>query len=44
MGKATGNRPLGRTRSRWDNNIRIYLKEIDFSMRTWIGSVQDRDF
>ena len=27
-GKPTGNRPLGRPRRRWEDNIRIYLKEI----------------
>ena len=27
-GKHTGNRPLGRPRRRWEDNIRIDLKEI----------------
>jgi hypothetical protein len=27
-GKPEGKRPLGRPRRRWDNNIRIYLREI----------------
>ena len=29
----TGNRPLGRPRHRWDDNIRIYLKEIGVGAR-----------
>ena len=28
-GKPTGKRPLGRPRHRWEDNIRIDLKEID---------------
>ena len=28
-GKLTGNRPIGRTRRRWEDNIRMDLKEID---------------
>jgi hypothetical protein len=27
VGRPERNRPLGRTRCRWDNNIRIYLRE-----------------
>jgi hypothetical protein len=27
-GKPEGKRPLGRSRRRWDDNIRIYLREI----------------
>ena len=26
--KPTGNRPLGRPRRRWEDNIRMYLEEI----------------
>jgi hypothetical protein len=32
-GKATGKRPLGRPRSRWEDNIRMELKEIGINMR-----------
>ena len=32
-GKPTGKRPLGRPRHRWEDNIRIYLKEIGISTR-----------
>ena len=40
----TGRRPLGRSRNRWDANIRIDLKEIVMNSRDWIDSAQDRDF
>ena len=36
-GKPTGWRPLGRPRRRWEDNIRIYLKEIGINVRNWIG-------
>ena len=36
-------RPLGRPRSRWDNNIRMDLKEIGINTRNWVYSVQDKD-
>jgi hypothetical protein len=35
VGKSEGKRPLGRTRSRWKDGIRMYLREID--LRVWIG-------
>ena len=41
-GKPTGKRPLGRPRRRWDDNIRIDLKEIGIDIRNWVDSVQDR--
>ena len=36
--KPTGKRPLGRPRRRWDDNIRMNLKEISDNMRNWIDS------
>jgi hypothetical protein len=30
VGKPEGKRPLGRSRRRWVNNIRIYIREIGF--------------
>ena len=41
--KPTGKRPLGRTRRRWEDNIRIDLKELSVNTRNWIGSAQDTD-
>ena len=32
-GKPTGKRPLGRPRDRWEDNIRMDLKEIGINMR-----------
>ena len=35
-GKPTGKRPLGNPRRRWEDNIRMDLKEIGINMRTWV--------
>ena len=35
-GKPTGKRPLGRTRDRWNNIIKMDHKEIGFNTRKWI--------
>ena len=43
-GTPTGNRPLGRPRPRWENNIRVDLKEMGIGMRNWVDSAQDRDY
>ena len=32
-GIPAGKRPFGRPRSRWEDNIRMYLEEIDINMR-----------
>ena len=40
-GKPTGKRPLGRPRSRWEDNIRMDLKEIGINTRNWIDSTHD---
>ena len=42
--KPTENRSLGRPRRRCEDNIRMYLKEMDINMRNWIDSAQDRDY
>jgi hypothetical protein len=39
--KFEGNRPLGRTRCRLNNNINIDLKEIGFEGVDWIHTAQD---
>ena len=39
----TGNRHLGTPRRRWEDNIRMDLKEICINTRNWVDSVQDRD-
>jgi hypothetical protein len=42
IGKPEGKRPLGRTRRRWMDNIKMGLLEIGFSVSDWIGLAQDR--
>ena len=31
-------------RSRWENNIRMYLKEIGIDTRSWVDSDQDKEY
>ena len=40
--KPTGKRPLGKLRRRWEDNIRMDLKEIRFNTNNWVDSTQDR--
>ena len=44
IGKPTAKRPLGRPRCRWEDNIRMDLKEIEVSTMNWVDSTQDRDY
>ena len=41
-GKHTGKRPLGRSRHRWKDNIRMDLEEIGINADNWVDSAQDR--
>jgi hypothetical protein len=43
VGKPEGKRPLGITRRRWVNNIKMYLREIGGDGMGWIDLAQDRD-
>jgi hypothetical protein len=43
VGKPEGNRPLGRPRCRWVDNIKIDLREIGWDGMDWIDLAQDRD-
>ena len=43
-GKPTGKRPLGRPRSRWEDNIRMDLEEICINAGNWDDSGQDRNY
>jgi hypothetical protein len=36
-------RPLGRARHRWEDNIKMDLKEIKWECKNWIELAQDRD-
>ena len=38
------NCPSGRYSHRWEDNIRMYLKEIGVNVRNWVDSVKDRDY
>ena len=43
FGKPEGQRPLGRPRRRWVDNIRMDLQEVGCGHVDWIGLAQDRD-
>jgi hypothetical protein len=43
MGKPEGNKPLGRPRRRWVDNIKMDLREIGRDGMDWIDLAQDRD-
>ena len=43
VGKPEGRRPLGRTRRRWVDNIRMDLQKVGCGYMDWIGLSQDRD-
>ena len=36
--------PLENPRRRWEDNIRMHLKEISINTRNWGDSLQDRDY
>ena len=43
VGKPEGERPLGRPRRRWEDNIKIDLQEVGGSCGDWMELAQDRD-
>jgi hypothetical protein len=43
VGKLEGKRPLGRPRRRWEDGIRMDLREIGLGCVDWIRLAQDRD-
>jgi hypothetical protein len=43
VGKPEGKRPLGRPRRRWEDNIKMDLREIEWDGMDWIKLAQDRD-
>jgi hypothetical protein len=43
VGKPERKRPLGRPRRRWEDNIRMYLREIGWGCMDWTDVSQDRD-
>jgi hypothetical protein len=42
VGRPKGNRPLGRPRHRWEDNIKMDLREIGIDGVNWIQLAQDR--
>jgi hypothetical protein len=42
VGKHEGKRPLGRPRRRWEDGIRMDLREIGLGGVNWIRMAQDR--
>jgi hypothetical protein len=42
VGRPEGNRPLGRPRRRWEDNIKKDLTEIGIDGANWIQLAQDR--
>jgi transposase len=40
--KLEGNRPLGRPRLRWENKMKMVLREVGYGGMDWIELAQDR--
>ena len=43
VGKAEGKRPLGRPRHRWEDKIKMDLREVGCDPGEWISFAEDRD-
>jgi hypothetical protein len=43
LGKSEGKRPLGKPRRRWEDGIRMDLREISLGEMDWIRLAQDSD-
>ena len=43
VGKPEGKRPLGRPRRRWDDNVKLDLREVGGRLGDWMEFAQDRD-
>jgi hypothetical protein len=43
VGRPEGRRPLGRPRCRWEDNIKMDLRETGFGDVDWIHFAQERD-
>jgi hypothetical protein len=41
--KAEGRRPLGRQRRRWEDNIKMPLRKVEWGFMHWIEQSQNRD-
>ena len=43
VGKPESKRPLGRPRCKWEDNIKMDLREVGCDPRDWISLTEDRD-
>jgi hypothetical protein len=43
VGKPEGRRPLERPRRRWEDNIKMDLREVGWGGMDWINLAQERD-
>ena len=43
VGKTEGKRPSGRPRRRWEDNIKMELREVSYDPGEWIDLAEDRD-
>jgi hypothetical protein len=43
VGKPEERRPLGRPRCRWEDNIKMDLREVGWGCMDWINLAEDRD-
>ena len=43
-GTPTGKRPFGNPKPRWEDSIRMDIKEMGINARNWVHSAQDRDY
>ena len=43
LGKPEGKKPLGRPRRRWEDNIKMDLREVGGDCGDWMELAQDRD-
>ncbi|KAJ4448411.1 hypothetical protein ANN_10427 [Periplaneta americana] len=43
VGRPEGKRPLGKPRRGWEDNIKMYLREVGYDDRDWINITQDRN-
>jgi len=43
VGKSEGNRPLGRPRRRWEDNIKMDLQEVGGGFEDWMELAEDSD-
>jgi hypothetical protein len=42
VGRPEGKKQLGRLRRRWEDNIKMYLREVGIDGANWIQLAQDR--